>query len=250
MESKILIPLKPKAKQERQSERIFQERGATLYNYFSDEQQQAARIKVDDNGLFYNVKNERLSGLFLYVSLPDEQIIFVEDNGKFFHSALANGKKVLAAGKLELQEGMLIKVSNESGHYMPTDEEMRYMLSQFLSLSKNINLVYESHCRAIEGIVQQHLVSDFLKSKHSIIKEVEVNKFTIKEVNEDLYETVGTRSRYARKPKLINVTAKKINADMNSNNRFFQPSTQSLNQRNQNLEEKEKNCCEKYCVII
>jgi hypothetical protein len=57
MESKILISLKPKAKQERQSERMFQERGSSLYNYFSHDQQQAARIKADVNGLFYSVKN-------------------------------------------------------------------------------------------------------------------------------------------------------------------------------------------------
>ncbi|WP_156416205.1 hypothetical protein [Legionella parisiensis] len=51
MESKILISLKPKAKQERQSERMFQERASSLYNYFSYDQQQEAKIKVDSNGL-------------------------------------------------------------------------------------------------------------------------------------------------------------------------------------------------------
>jgi hypothetical protein len=182
--------------------------------------------------------------------LPNEQIIYVEDNGQFFHSALANGKKVLAAGKIELKEGRLIKVSNESGHYMPTDEEMRYMLSKFHSLSQNANLVYESHCRALEGIIQQHLVSDFLKNTPSIIKEVEVNKYTTAEIDDDHYETVGIRSRYARKPKLKNDIDIKIDPEMSVNYRFFQPLPQSLNQNDMDLEKNEKNCCRKYCVII
>ncbi|KTD41212.1 hypothetical protein [Legionella parisiensis] len=199
---------------------------------------------------FYNVKNELLNGLFLYVVLSNEQIIYVEDNGKFFHSALANGKKVLAAGKLELEEGVLIKISNESGHYMPTDEEMRYMLSKFLSLSQNANLVYESHCRAIEGVIQQLQVSDFLKYTPSIINEVEVNKYTTSEIDDDHYETVGIRSRYARKPKLKIDIDNRINTDASFSNRLFQPSPQSLNQSNKNKEEKEINCCQKYCTII
>ena len=99
MESKILIPLKAKAKQERQTERKHQEKASSLYNYFSENQQQAARVSIDNSGHFYNVKNEPLSGLFLYVVLPNEQIICVEDNGKFFHSALANGKKSIGFWK-------------------------------------------------------------------------------------------------------------------------------------------------------
>ena len=165
-------------------------------------------------------------------------------------------KKVLASGKIQMENGMLTKVSNESGHYMPRDEEMRYMLSKFLVLSKNDNLIYESHCRAAEGIVQQNLVSNFLNGTNSTAKELGVNKYETTDIDDDHYQTSGVRSRFARIPKSkLEDDINKINAniDIKINHGFFAAVTTIANQNDKKAEKKEKeekNACQKFCTIL
>ena len=42
--------------------------------------------------------------------------------GEFHHSSLAAGHSVAAAGEIQVIEGKIVDISNNSGHYRPTDE--------------------------------------------------------------------------------------------------------------------------------
>jgi hypothetical protein len=46
-----------------------------------------------------------------------------QEKGYFHHSSLANGQPVAAAGELVVENGKLISISNQSGHYKPGDNE-------------------------------------------------------------------------------------------------------------------------------
>jgi hypothetical protein len=54
---------------------------------------------MDENGDFYASKFQQV--------------------GRFHHSSLAGGEPVAAAGEMKVEQGVLILISNKSGHYRP-----------------------------------------------------------------------------------------------------------------------------------
>ncbi|BCA94701.1 hypothetical protein TUM19329_10620 [Legionella antarctica] len=62
------------------------------------------------------------------------------------HSYLANGKKILAGGSLVFKDGILIEITNNSGHYRPTDAEMLSVIRILYSASRGTLINYISYC--------------------------------------------------------------------------------------------------------
>lgn len=99
-------------------------------------------------------------------------IITCEDNPKILYSAtehhsfLANGKKVLASGSLIFKEGILEAVSNNSGHYRPTDDEMLQAIKALHTLSAGCLTSYISYCtlEILEYSVEELLTVDSFES--------------------------------------------------------------------------------------
>ena len=164
------------ATQERKQEREAQRQGASLYNYMNADQQQKAQLTVDHQGIYRNSQGLAVTGTFLYVVLEDYRIIHVpdcrnENDISYRHSCLANGKKVLAAGKITLTEGRLIMVSNESGHYKPTGEKMCPMLSVFIRDSQNPDLIFQDHTDAGTGYAYEYFARELLLGNRQAIKK-------------------------------------------------------------------------------
>ncbi|MBL7479499.1 hypothetical protein [Legionella bononiensis] len=62
------------------------------------------------------------------------------------HSAMANGKKVLASGSLIFKDGYLTKITNHSGHYCPKDDEMLDIIKALHTASNGTLYEYYSYC--------------------------------------------------------------------------------------------------------
>jgi hypothetical protein len=147
------IKLKEDFKLERQSERIVEktERKWQKINkngifpieifYHSSKQAQQFSLKFDD-GIFSNQRGKLVAGRYLYVVNEHYQIIARKPQEGLHHSHLANGKKVKGAGFMEFDQGRLVHLDDDSGHYQPTLKEMLpflYHIYGKLSYAHDVN---------------------------------------------------------------------------------------------------------------
>ena len=157
-------PYKNERKNERKGLTHLYVTNANLYQY---------QLHYDNNGTFITDDLEFPDGLYLYVRTLDGKIYAVKitsnDQLVNHHSYLSNGKKVLSAGYFVFEKGKLILVSNESGHYTPTNEEMLPDINFYYQIAKNEELIYEDHSLYPEmKIIYQFKAKD-LQGKNSII---------------------------------------------------------------------------------
>ena len=119
------------------------------------------KLLLHQNGLFLNKENKVLNGCYLFVMLPNHQIYASQDIPH--HSYLSGGLNVLAAGYMYFSCGMLITVSNESGHYKPNRDKMRHAIEIIFNHADNPSMIFEDHTHAEKGEVNFFHVSTLLK---------------------------------------------------------------------------------------
>lgn len=124
--------------------------------YLTDTAREPYRVHFDETGKFYQ-RGGILHGSYLYVRLLNGDLFAYpmksNEMGNFHHSYLSEGHNVSSCGFLNFANitstpkhiNRLMTVSNNSGHYRPTTEEMLADLAFFLSISKNLDLVFEDH---------------------------------------------------------------------------------------------------------
>ncbi|MDI9819427.1 MULTISPECIES: hypothetical protein [unclassified Legionella] len=141
------ISLKYEFKNERKAMRFLKENG--LENKYIDKEKQkeyVINLYEDEGDIFFSdSKNEWLDGEYLFVLTCEENPKLLCDK-TMHHSFMANGKKVLAAGSLLFENGVLQEVTNDSGHYRPTDEEMLPVIKALYSASNGTLRSYKSYC--------------------------------------------------------------------------------------------------------
>jgi hypothetical protein len=86
-------------------------------------------------GGFVLTKNNRL-----YVS-EHHQIGTTAQGGQagFYHSAYTSGDPVLCSGEIQLRNGVPTQISNSSGHYRPSPNQLRYVLNLFKKYNVDIS---------------------------------------------------------------------------------------------------------------
>lgn len=121
-------------------------------HYLSDEQREHYALKQTE-GIYKDFKGKVLHGAFIYVLLPNDRLYGIElgAKAKFFHSYLSSGSPVKAAGVIYCLYGRIITVSNESGHYKPTFQEMLPALCFFQNHSLT-PLIFEDHSQVEENL--------------------------------------------------------------------------------------------------
>ncbi|KTD81757.1 hypothetical protein [Legionella waltersii] len=120
---KSRISLKPEFKNERKAMRYLPESDANNV-YLDKEKQKKHTIQwLDEENLAVDRKGLILSGEYTFILTCEEEPKLI-CSANLHHSYMANGKKILASGSLTFERGKLVKISNNSGHYRPTDDEM------------------------------------------------------------------------------------------------------------------------------
>lgn len=122
-------------------------------NYLSSTKREQYQF-THENGFLKDKNKNLLHGEFLYVLFwnnklygckpPVAKPAGVKPDKKWFHSYLSSGVNVKAAGVIYCHYGSIITVSNESGHYKPTREDMLPALHYLQELS-DTPLVFEDH---------------------------------------------------------------------------------------------------------
>ncbi|WP_131764422.1 MULTISPECIES: hypothetical protein [Legionella] len=105
--------------------------------YLNRAEQLDCIITSDRVGRFCDKKGNLLNGKYIYVVDKDSEIIALPYQKNMHHSFLANGKKIQGAGFMFFEEGMLKVIDNNSGHYRPTIEQMKGLLSAICQIVPN-----------------------------------------------------------------------------------------------------------------
>jgi hypothetical protein len=147
--------------------------------YLSIVEKEQAKIKLI-NGLFYdnnnqlvNTINPKESGRYATSSLYviDRDFNFYVFGNKFsdgfsiHHSSILSGRPVICAGYLTIIQGKLKSLSNESGHYQPTDSalfKVIYYLKKQQVVWKEYEIRYQGQ-RSLRPILY-HTAFDFIKN--------------------------------------------------------------------------------------
>lgn len=112
-------------------------------HYLHSQDRELYEIKLE-NGIYKDNKGDVLHGDYIYVLFPNNKLYGCRLGKQRFHSYLSSGLNVKAAGILYCLYGRIITVSNESGHYKPTHQEMLPALS-YLQGSSPTPLIFEDH---------------------------------------------------------------------------------------------------------
>lgn len=114
---------------------------------------------IQRNGISYNTAHDKTlhsgDGYAIFVVNPEGEFYAGSHIGSVFHhsSFLADGA-VAAAGELKTNEnGEVTYISSKSGHYRPTDEESRLMLTMFRNFGVDLSKVkFSCYVRAGETL--------------------------------------------------------------------------------------------------
>ncbi len=90
--------------------------------------------------LFDGTKNP-FTGTLIYVIDANRNIFAApKQEGSFHHSSLLGGEAVICAGRIALNNrGEILWISNESGHYAPTEDDLKDGLKVFAEKGVDIN---------------------------------------------------------------------------------------------------------------
>lgn len=112
-------------------------------HYLSSGDRKQYQLNVKDN-VYKDSLGNLLHGEYLFIMLPNNKLYGCKPGTQRFHSYLSSGLNVKAAGILFCHYGVIVTVSNESGHYKPTNEEMRPALA-LLAKNSGTQLIFEDH---------------------------------------------------------------------------------------------------------
>lgn len=155
------ISLKPEFAEERKAMRQLQAR-SELNEYVRLEDQANYRLTATEEGFVGPITGDDFADHYAeeynFIITCDESPQLLVDK-VLNHSFLANGKKVLAAGSLHFCHGTLVGISNNSGHYRPTDDEMLAVIKALYEASNGSLKYYRSY---VTDPVKEYVVLELL----------------------------------------------------------------------------------------
>lgn len=149
--SSDFISLKPQFINERKAMRLLQQRHEACDYISKNEQKHYEITPTESNVITLETSNCLSEDEFDEFDDEYNFVLTCEDPPRLLidkalnHSFLANGKKVLAAGGLMFNQGQLIGITNNSGHYRPTDEQMLAVIKALYLASDNRLRSYKSY---------------------------------------------------------------------------------------------------------
>ncbi len=93
---------------------------------------------------FFDIDNYPLDGEYMYALLADNRLYIAPLSEVVNHSHLVAGLPVKAVGNAFFKDGCLLTLSNNSGHYKPTAEQMVAGLEWFVQNTQN-PFLFEDH---------------------------------------------------------------------------------------------------------
>lgn len=95
--------------------------------------------KLSNNSIF-NLKSSREGFIFVYDTEENLYVTEYHDVGKFHHSSFLSGNDVKCAGKINFENGVILSISNDSGHYKPDFKCLLYLLENYFEVLEEDSL--------------------------------------------------------------------------------------------------------------
>ncbi|WP_131793621.1 hypothetical protein [Legionella brunensis] len=114
--------------------------------YITGDKQNNYLVNISEDGFFEDQNGEYLDGEYNFVLTCEDPPKLLCSSTNLNHSFLSNGKKVLATGTLRIKAGLLTELTNNSGHYRPTDDEMFAVIKALYEASQHSLIRYKSFC--------------------------------------------------------------------------------------------------------
>jgi hypothetical protein len=124
---------------------------ALEYRIFINEEGRA----VDINGQLIDTRNSvYVDGV---LQIPTDKAIFImnengeilfskyQEVGKFHHSSFTAGAEISTGGEIWIENGEIIQISNNSGHYHPSKESLNFVLDELTKRGVNVTSIKISH---------------------------------------------------------------------------------------------------------
>jgi hypothetical protein len=122
--------------------------------YLNAVERQAYRVSVSGDGRILDskgapfdtsqaktVRANEPNGHAIYVMDRDGNIFIsnIQEKRRFHHSSLVAGEPVLAAGEIEIRDGRVLYIDNQSGHYFPVALHTRQFLKRLRELGADLS---------------------------------------------------------------------------------------------------------------
>ncbi|MBJ15555.1 MAG: hypothetical protein CMF38_02820 [Legionellaceae bacterium] len=163
-------PMDEEFKIERQAMRVLQRNAPKLSDYLTAAEQAQKTVYLDEH-LFKWANGEVLNGQYNFCMTAEKHPRLICDVG-LHHSYLVNGKKVLAAGELLFKQGQLLEITNSSGHYRLSNEEMLPFVAAMYELSAQTLLSYVSYSDTVPNVFSvEKMIKDKRIGYAQLLKE-------------------------------------------------------------------------------
>jgi hypothetical protein len=119
--------------------------------YLSPDEAEQCRVFVRD-GLLYGTDGRVVDtvganlsggdrGIFVMDSQGNIYLSTQQEVGTFHHSSFLAGQPVSAAGEIIVEDGRVLIVTNQSGHYMPAPESLQLFLDQLAAQGMDVSSI-------------------------------------------------------------------------------------------------------------
>ncbi|KTD63583.1 hypothetical protein Lsan_1016 [Legionella santicrucis] len=209
-EMDTLISLKSDFKIERKNMRFFEHSEPQKNKYLTSEKQGECCVTIEDS--FFSFPNgdipEGMYNFCLTAELPPQLLC----SKTLHHSYLANGKKVFGVGTLEFENGRLFKMSNHSGHYKPTNNEMVKVIKALYKASDEDLKVFTSYSKptpetfAVLDILKQDSFDKLIPLANNEEVNIEtgaIETITADHSDYDQFESILSNDSLHLKPEII-----------------------------------------------
>lgn len=131
--------------------------------YYTQEQQRQAKLTVAENGKVLNADTQNASTAKARTedSGPGFGTFAIDEEGRFFtgshrpgseyHSSLVSGNPVRAAGEIRVENGQLLEITNKTGHYKTSRDQLITILKDLQSQGYDLSKTTVRLARVIDN---------------------------------------------------------------------------------------------------
>ena len=103
-----------------------------LFKQYSEDELRKNIITVEDGKVFFKNSSEPLDGNGKYV-VKENGCVYWKSSamGRFNHTSLTKGRRVLAAGWMKFKDNSLACINANTGHYKTSSKQFQYLLDYF-----------------------------------------------------------------------------------------------------------------------
>lgn len=144
----------------------------------NDREMENYKVKFSKGYAYHSHSNKLLTtedpNEYIYIITPFEEMYVIESSDSIKHTSLSGGKPLFASGSIRVNNGQIIYISEESGHYRPNANILQKVIVLLKKTYKvnisNMRVSYRSSDNIINEKAQDFIIKKLDKVKIPNIK--------------------------------------------------------------------------------